>query len=59
MWNTVAFLVCFISGFRIALFEKLKMRLSFFEVFISYLNILKVMSPFSRKMIMHYQETLF
>ena len=35
------------------------MRLSFFEVFNSYLNILKVKGPFSLKMVMHYQETLF
>ena len=53
----MAFLVCFVSGFHIDLFEKL--RLSFFEVFNSYLNILKVMGPFSLKMVMHYQETLF
>ena len=35
------------------------LRLSFFEVFSSNLNILKVMGPFSLKMVMHYQETLF
>ena len=35
------------------------LRLSFFEVFNSNLNILKVMSLISLKMVMHYQVTLF
>ena len=56
-WNTVT--NCY-SVFRIDLLEKMvNLRLSFFEVFNSNFDILKVPSQMSVKIIMYYRKTLF
>ena len=63
MWNTLALLVCFVSSQDSVLIclqnGKVASFISFFKVFDSNFNILKVLRPLSLKIDMQYQETLF